>query len=83
MATYVENLRTRRNAIATELAALSTSAAGGKPNVSGSGGGTDHVGYKDGLYRELDRLDRLIRDALTTDAAIEGPFEIAEVTYSE
>lgn len=83
MPTYVENLRTRRNAIAAELAALTTSAAGGKPNVGGSGGGTDHVGYKDGLYRELDRLDKLIRDSLQTDAAIEGPFEIMEVSNPE
>lgn len=55
------NLRTRRAAVAAELAALSTSAAGGLPNTDGPGVNVDHVGYKDGLYRELESLDRAIK----------------------
>lgn len=66
MATALENLETRRTAICAELAALSTAAAGGKPNAPGN---VDHVGYKDGLYREL----REINDML---AAIGGAFEV-------
>ncbi|MFA5262185.1 MAG: hypothetical protein WC378_00055 [Opitutaceae bacterium] len=70
MATDLENAVARRTAIMTELAALSTSAAGGRPNISGGGGGTvDHVGYKDGLYRELKELSALI-DVLA------GPWEV-------
>lgn len=70
MATDVENLTTRKAAITAELAALTASAAGGKPNAVGVGGGdnVDHVGYKDGLYRELREINDLL-------SAIEGPVE--------
>lgn len=67
MATDLENLQTRKSAIMTELAAITSTAAGGKPNSSA--GGIDHVGYKDGLYRELREIDTLI-------TAAEGPFEV-------
>lgn len=72
MATYLENLTARRAAIAVQLAALSATAAGGKPNAAATG--IDHVGYKDGLYRELEMLDRLIANAggAVTD---NGPWE--------
>jgi hypothetical protein len=70
MATYLENLTTRRDAIATELAALTNSLAGGKPNAGASG--VDHVGYKDGLYRELAELDKLIAAAQESS---DGPWE--------
>lgn len=69
MATAAENLITRRNAVAAELAALSATKAGGLPNANGPGVGVDHVGYKDSLYRELRELNAQI-------SAIEGPFEI-------
>lgn len=68
MATFLENLISRRDAIGVELAALSASAAGGKPNASKTG--VDHVGYKDGLYRELAAINEQI-------SAAQGPFEIA------
>mgnify|MGYP001564194900 CR=1 FL=1 len=71
MATDLENLATRRSAILTELAALIATAAGGKPNSTA--GGIDHVGYKDGLYRELKTINDLI-GTLTMTA--EGPFEV-------
>jgi hypothetical protein len=60
---WIANLVTRREAICAELAALTASAAGGKPNNSSEGGGTDHVGYKDGLYRELAQIDKMLAEA--------------------
>lgn len=58
IATLVSSLTTRYANIASELAALDSSEAGGKPNVSGEGGGVDHVGYKDGLYREMEGIEK-------------------------
>ena len=49
MAAAIENLLARRDAITVELAALSVTKAGGKPNVSVDGQSTDHVGYKASL----------------------------------
>lgn len=63
MASWIDSLITRRTAICTELAALTASAAGGKPNNGSEGGGTDHVGYKDGLYRELAEINRQLATA--------------------
>jgi len=77
MATFRQNLITRRNAIAVELAALTATAAGGKPNMAGGGGaGIDHVGYKDGLYRELAEIDKQLANMAAADAAENGPWEI-------
>jgi hypothetical protein len=69
MATDLENLQARKAAILAELAALDTTKAGGLPNASGPGVNVDHVGYRDSLYRELEKIDQLI-------AAAEGPFEV-------
>ena len=70
MATDIDNLKARRSAIYEELATLGNQKTGGKANTAG-GGGThvDHVGYKDGLYRELKELNSLI-------ASAEDAFEI-------
>ena len=73
MATLLENLITRRDAIGVELAALSSSLAGGKPNAAGPNT-VDHVGYKDGLYRELESINRAIEVA-------GGPVEIVTEGY--
>ena len=74
-ASDLQNLLARRSAIMAELAALSPTAAGGKPNITGGGMGTvDHVGYKAGLYKELEELNRLI------DVA-QGPFQLASRAY--
>lgn len=74
---YFSDLRTRRAAIAAELAALTATAAGGKPNMGGvAGGSVDHVGYKDGLYRELETIDRLLANTSAVDAQENGPWEI-------
>jgi len=76
MATYLENLKTRRANIASRLAGLSFGDAGDKPDWQGSGGGAGHVAYKDGLYRELEYLDKQIAAAeLDPDLGGEGPFE--------
>ncbi len=72
MATALQNLITRRDAICTELAALSSSTAGGLPNAVGDDV-VDHVGYKDGLYRELEQIEKRI-------AAIEAASGVDEVT---
>lgn len=73
MATLLENLITRRNAIGEELAALTASGAGGKPN---SPGNVDHVGYKDGLYRELKEINQQIV------AAGGGSFEVTSTMFA-
>lgn len=67
MATAAELLIQRRDAICAELAALSTTKAGGKPNSTGGGDmvHVDHQGYKRSLYEEL-------REINMTLAAIEG-----------
>lgn len=66
-ATYRQNLETRLEAIAAELAAMSATAAGGLPNVSGPGQ-PDHVGYRMSLLNE----QKQIREELN---AIEGIVE--------
>lgn len=69
MATLIENLKTRRDAIGVELAALSATKAGGLPNVSGDGGGVNHSLYKMDLYRELEMINKQI-------SAVEPAFEV-------
>jgi hypothetical protein len=77
MPTDLQNLQTRRTAIYTELAALDSTKPGGKPNISGGGGGiVDHVGYKDGLYRELELIDKRISQS-------EGPWELSVQGHSQ
>lgn len=57
-ATLISQLKQRRDAIIAELAALDSTKAGGKPNVSGAGVNVDHVGYKRALYEELELIDK-------------------------
>lgn len=77
-ATDLANLKTRRAAVTAELAALSSSAAGGLPNTDGPGVNVDHVGYKDGLYRELRELDAMIRELEDLAAEENGNIGIVE-----
>ena len=58
MATVLENLQTRRAAVAEEIAALDSTKAGGLPDTKD--GRIRHQAYKEGLYKELERLDGLI-----------------------
>lgn len=77
MATALENARTRYNAIWAELAALDATKAGGKPNAAGGGDTINHVGYKDGLYRELESLEKRFPILKTeVDGAGMAPFEV-------
>lgn len=55
-----QNLLDRRSAITEELAALSTSKAGGLPNATGPGVNVDHQGYKKGLYEELKEINSML-----------------------
>lgn len=57
---YLSDLTARRDAVAAEIRAISTTAAGGLPNASGEGLNVDHQGYKRGLYDELKNLNDLI-----------------------
>ena len=67
-AQLIDQLQTRYAAIVAELSVLNASGPGGIPNATGSGM-VDHVGYKDGLYREL----KTIREQL---AELDGSFEL-------
>lgn len=77
MATYLANLQTRRNAVATELAALGATKAGGLPDSAASG--VAHEAYKAGLYKELAELDARILAAQQED---DGPVEVITEAYS-
>jgi len=65
--TYLTDLEARRDAVAAELAAMSTSKAGGLPNVQGQRGAdgvnVDHVGWRKSLMDELVMLEKLIEKA--------------------
>lgn len=74
MATDIENLKARRSDIYAELAALNSQKVGGNANTNGPGTNVDHVGYKDGLYRELENLTALI-------ASAEDAFEVTSEAY--
>lgn len=81
MATYLQNLITRRNNIAQELAALDATKQGGKVNVTGGvGSNVDHVGYRQSLVDELKTLQDMIEGAGAADQAADiaenGPWEI-------
>ena len=79
MATELENLKTRRATITARLAALTDGTGiGDKPNANG-GQAVDHVGYKDGLYRELAEINKLIAHLIATDVdSGGGPWEVDE-----
>lgn len=62
-AVNIANLKTRRDNIYAEIAALDSTKAGGTINESGGGATFDHVGYKDGLYRELENINKLLAAA--------------------
>ena len=62
------NLLTRRSNVIAELAAMNSSASGGKPSYSIDGQEVDHVAYRRSLYEELAQLNQQI-------AILQGPFE--------
>ena len=63
----VTKLKARRDSILDELAAMSSSTAGGKPDSTQ--GGIQHVDYKLSLYEELKGLNEQIRQ-------FSDPFEV-------
>lgn len=67
MATLAQNLQTRIDAIGVQLAAMSSTKAGGKPSYQGDGRSVDHVGYKRGLLDELKELQGLLVAAAPFD----------------
>ena len=69
MATALENLITRRDAICTELAALDSTKVGGLANATGAGANVDHQTYKMNLYKELEAIENRI-------TAAQGPVEV-------
>lgn len=87
MATFRENLLTRRNAIAAELAAGETPDGQSfrKPNLSIDGESRDTAGYVRQLNDELKSLNALLADPMSSidsDSDLgTGPFEI--VTYGD
>jgi hypothetical protein len=66
--TDLDNLLTRRSNIIAELAAMNSTASGGKPSYSIDGQEVDHVAYRKSLYEELALLNRQI-------AVLQGPYE--------
>jgi hypothetical protein len=71
MATYLENLTARRDAIAAELAAIDATKPGG--GINSIAGDVDHDKYKASLYKELADLEARIDKA---QANSDGPIEI-------
>ena len=58
LSTTIANLKTRRVTITARLAALD-GGLGDKPSAN-QPGSAEHVEYKDGLYRELEMIDKLL-----------------------
>jgi hypothetical protein len=76
--TALAALETRYEAVAAEIAGLDPTKAGGLPNVGG-GAETDHTGYVDRLYRELEQLEQRIIDGRRS---VDGSTHIARRGYS-
>jgi hypothetical protein len=64
----ITNLLTRRSSVIAELAAMNSTASGGKPSYSIDGQQVDHVAYRQSLYDELRELNAQI-------SVLQGPFE--------
>ena len=70
-ATEIAQLETRKAVVLAELAAMTSTSAGGKPDYSADGQSVSHTAYRKSLYDELDDIDERLSRA-------EGPIE--EVT---
>jgi len=64
-------LNTRIDTIHDELAELTKSTIGGKPNTTGGAEGIDHVGHRKAL---LDELDRLLATKRKLELELAGPW---------
>ena len=69
---YLSDLQTRKENVATELAAMTSTSAGGKPDAAKSGVG--HVSYRLSLLQELSQLDQLIQQAIIQQNQESGGF---------
>lgn len=83
----LEDLKTRRATVAAELAAMSLTTIGGKPNANTADGGTtvDHVGFRRSLLEELKMLDEAIMREADVQAALDdqdGSWEIESQVYT-
>lgn len=83
----LEDLRTRRATVAAQLAAMTVSTIGGKPNANTADGGTtvDHVGYRRSLLDELKMIDEAIMREAEVQAALDdedGSWEIESQVYT-
>lgn len=83
----LEDLKTRRATVAAQLAAMTVSTIGGKPNANTADGGTtvDHVGYRRSLLEELKMLDEAILREAEVQAALDdedGSWEIESQVYT-
>ncbi len=75
MATVLQNLLTRKANIAAELAAMSATSAGGKPDAGKSGVG--HVAYRMSLLEELRLINESIdKETLNSSDGDSTHFEI-------
>ena len=72
-------LVTRRAAVIAEIAALSSTTAGGKPNTN-QPGAADHQGYKRGLYQELERINDTLK---VLDEELDAGGELGAAYISE
>jgi hypothetical protein len=83
----LEDLKTRRATVAAELAAMSLTTIGGKPNANTADGGTtvDHVGFRRSLLEELKMLDEAIMREAEVQSALDdedGSWEIESQVYT-
>ena len=78
---FIADLKTRRDAIGVELAALSVSAAGGLPDASGPNA-VGHVNYRLSLYKELQSIKEQIEAYYESKALEDGPTEIVTEGYA-
>lgn len=77
MATHLENLITRKNAIGVELAAMDPTKAGGKPDAGKSQ--VNHVAYRLSLLDELAKLEGLINTAQANASIDSGEYFSLEI----
>jgi len=81
MATVLENLQTRLANIAAELAAMSSTSAGGKPDAGKSGVG--HVAYRLSLLQEMKAIQEAIdKEALNSTGGDGTCFEVVTECYT-
>lgn len=70
----IDDLRARRETILADLSAMTKLTVGGKPNAMTADGGTsvDHQSWRLSLYKELQEINRLIKEESEIEAAIDG-----------